>query len=161
MTPVLMPQVGENLTTGVLLEWCKAEGEPLSRGDVIAVVESEKAAFEVVAEEDGVLLRQDVAAGEPARVLEPIAWIGEPGEDPDAAPAAAGAAVRGGRSGAGCRRAALARPPRRPRRLRGHAPSRLQPLAPLPRSPHQPCGGRHPSTHRRQGPPRHPRAPRR
>ena len=32
MTPVLMPQVGENLTTGVLLEWCKAEGEPLSRG---------------------------------------------------------------------------------------------------------------------------------
>ena len=85
MTPVLMPQVGENLTTGVLLEWCKAEGEPLSRGDVIAVVESEKAAFEVVAEEDGVLLRQDVAAGEPARVLEPIAWIGKPGEDPDAA----------------------------------------------------------------------------
>ncbi len=90
MTPVLMPQVGENLTTGVLLEWCKAEGEPLSRGDVIALVESEKAAFEVVAEEDGVLLRRDVAAGEPARVLEPIAWIGEPGEDPDAAPAAAG-----------------------------------------------------------------------
>ena len=90
MTPVLMPQVGENLTTGVLLEWCKAEGEPLSRGDVIAVVESEKAAFEVVAEEDGVLLRRDVAAGEPARVLEPIAWIGEPGEDPDAAPAAPG-----------------------------------------------------------------------
>ena len=90
MTPVLMPQVGENLTTGVLLEWCKAEGEPLSRGDVIAVVESEKAAFEVVAEEDGVLLRRDVAAGEPARVLEPIAWIGEPGEHPDAAPAAPG-----------------------------------------------------------------------
>ena len=90
MTPVLMPQVGENLTTGVLLEWCKAEGEPLSRGDVIAVVESEKAAFEVVAEEDGVLLRQDVAAGEPARVLEPIAWIGEPGEDPNEAPPAPG-----------------------------------------------------------------------
>ncbi|MCY3735654.1 MAG: dihydrolipoamide acetyltransferase family protein [Gemmatimonadaceae bacterium] len=80
-----MPQVGENLTTGVVLEWCKAEGESVSRGDVIATVESEKAAFEVVAEEDGVLLRQDVAAGEEARVLEPIAWIGEPGEDPDEA----------------------------------------------------------------------------
>ena len=80
-----MPQVGENLTTGVVLEWCKAEGEAVSRGDVIATVESEKAAFEVVAEEDGVLLRQDVAAGEEARVLEPIAWIGEPGEDPDEA----------------------------------------------------------------------------
>ncbi len=80
-----MPQVGENLTTGVVLEWCKAEGESVSRGDVIATVESEKAAFEIVAEEDGVLLRQDVAAGEEARVLEPIAWIGQPGEDPDQA----------------------------------------------------------------------------
>lgn len=78
-----MPQVGENLTTGVVLEWCKAEGEAVSRGEVIATVESEKAAFEVVAEEDGVLLRQEVEAGGQARVLEPIAWIGEPGEDPD------------------------------------------------------------------------------
>ena len=77
-----MPQVGENLTTGVVLEWCKAEGEAVARGDVIAMVESEKAAFEVAAEEDGVLLRQDVAAGDQARVLEPIAWIGAPGEDP-------------------------------------------------------------------------------
>ncbi len=87
-----MPQVGENLTTGVVLEWCKTEGEAVSRGEVVATVESEKAAFEVAAEEDGVLLRQDVAAGEQARVLEPIAWIGEPGEDPDQAgsvPAAA------------------------------------------------------------------------
>ena len=84
-----MPQVGENLTTGVLLEWCKAEGEAVSRGDVVAVVESEKAAFEVVADEDGVLLRQDLAAGDQARVLEPIAWIGAPGEDPDDAGSAA------------------------------------------------------------------------
>ena len=78
-----MPQVGENLTTGVVLEWCKAEGEGVSRGEVIATVESEKAAFEVVAEEDGVLLRQEVEAGGQARVLEPIAWIGEPGEQLD------------------------------------------------------------------------------
>lgn len=84
-----MPQVGENLTTGVLLEWCKAEGEAVARGDVVAVVESEKAAFEVVADEDGVLLRQDIAAGDQARVLEPIAWIGAPGEDPDDAETAA------------------------------------------------------------------------
>ena len=26
MTPVTMPQVGENLTSGVVLEWMKAEG---------------------------------------------------------------------------------------------------------------------------------------
>lgn len=75
-----MPQVGENLATGVVLEWCKAKGDPVARGDVLAVVESEKAAFEVVAEEDGVLLGVACAAGAEAEVLQPIAWIGQPGE---------------------------------------------------------------------------------
>ncbi|MDP6017569.1 MAG: dihydrolipoamide acetyltransferase family protein [Candidatus Latescibacteria bacterium] len=80
MIPVRMPQVGENLTTGVLLEWCKAEGDRVESGDVIAVVESEKAAFEVAAEGDGILLSIDCAAGDEARVLDAIAWIGEADE---------------------------------------------------------------------------------
>ena len=51
MTPVTMPQVGENLTSGVVLEWMKAEGESVARGEILAIVESEKAAFEVAADE--------------------------------------------------------------------------------------------------------------
>ena len=134
-----MPQVGENLTTGVVLEWCKAEGEAVSRGDVIAVVESEKAAFEVTAEEDGVLLRQDVAAGDQARVLEPIAWIGAPGEDPDQADTAAPPA-------GGSRRAAIPRvrrPPRRSgkRRRPGRRPSPAAESAPGPRAPEREAAG--------------------
>ena len=80
MISVCMPQVGENLTLGVVLEWLKDVGDPVARGDVIAIVESEKAAFEVTAERAGVLLRIDCPAGREAQVLKPIAWIGEPGE---------------------------------------------------------------------------------
>lgn len=90
MIPVRMPQVGENLTVGTLLEWCRAEGDPVARGDVVAIVESEKATFEVTAESAGVLLRIDCPAGREAQVLKPIAWIGEPGEavpaDPETGP---------------------------------------------------------------------------
>jgi pyruvate dehydrogenase E2 component (dihydrolipoamide acetyltransferase) len=80
MIPVRMPQVGENLTTGVVLEWCKSEGDDVARGEVVAIVESEKAAFEVTAESAGLLLRIDCHAEQQAQVLEPIAWIGAPGE---------------------------------------------------------------------------------
>ncbi|MEE3338735.1 MAG: biotin/lipoyl-containing protein, partial [Candidatus Latescibacterota bacterium] len=80
MTPVTMPQVGENLTSGVVLEWMKAEGESVARGEILAIVESEKAAFEVAAETDGVLLKVLVAAGQEADVLSVIACIGEEGE---------------------------------------------------------------------------------
>jgi len=80
MIAVRMPQVGENLTSGVLVEWCIAEGYRVARGDVLAIVESEKAAFEVTAEDAGILLRIDSPAGQEAQVLAPIAWIGEPGE---------------------------------------------------------------------------------
>ncbi len=66
MIAVRMPQVGENLTTGVLLEWSIVEGDRVQRGDVLAVVESEKAAFEVTAEGSGVLLRIDCPAGQQA-----------------------------------------------------------------------------------------------
>ncbi len=88
MIAVRMPQVGENLTTGILLEWSIVEGDRVQRGDVLAVVESEKAAFEVTAEGSGVLLRIDCPAGQQAQVLDAIAWIGEPGESIAATPIA-------------------------------------------------------------------------
>ena len=131
-----MPQVGENLTTGVVLEWCKAEGEAVSRGDVIAVVESEKAAFEVAAEEDGVLLRQDVAAGDQARVLEPIAWIGAPGEDPDEAGSAA--LPPGGEAAAGTPSAAS---PSSPARGSATGTEAAAESAPGPRAPEREAAG--------------------
>ena len=80
MIPVAMPQVGENLETGTIVEWLKGEGDPVARGEVVLTVESEKAVFEVEAQVDGVLLQIVHPAGAEVAVFEPLAFIGEAGE---------------------------------------------------------------------------------
>jgi pyruvate dehydrogenase E2 component (dihydrolipoamide acetyltransferase) len=80
MTPVVMPQVGENLTSGVVVEWLKNEGDVVARREVLAIVESEKAAFEVIASAGGTLLKILRPAGQQVDVLTTIACIGEAGE---------------------------------------------------------------------------------
>ena len=80
MTPVLMPQVGENLKTGIVVEWYKGEMDPVAKGEALLAVESEKAVFEVAAEESGVLLRILHGQGDEVAVLEPVAFIGRADE---------------------------------------------------------------------------------
>ena len=97
MTPILMPQVGENLTTGSIVEWLKSERDTVVRGEIILTVESEKAVFEVEAEVDGILARIVYRAGDEAEVLQPVGYIGQPGEALDAeapAPEASAAPMR-------------------------------------------------------------------
>jgi pyruvate dehydrogenase E2 component (dihydrolipoamide acetyltransferase) len=81
---VLMPQVGQDIETAVLVEWTVAVGDAVKPNDVIALVESDKATFEVEAMAEGVLLKQLLDQGEEGRVLEPIAYIGEPSEEIEA-----------------------------------------------------------------------------
>ncbi|SVD15154.1 uncharacterized protein METZ01_LOCUS368008, partial [marine metagenome] len=92
-----MPQVGENLRMGIVLEWLKAEGDPVTRGEAVAIVESEKAAFEVLAEADGVLLKILCDAGQEADILSVIACLGSEGETIDLD--ALAALARGAKSG--------------------------------------------------------------
>jgi pyruvate dehydrogenase E2 component (dihydrolipoamide acetyltransferase) len=75
----------------VLSMWRKAEGEPVSPGDVVFEIETEKSTMEVEAFHGGVLLRQVVAAGQTVPVNEICAWIGEPGEAVPETAAPAGA----------------------------------------------------------------------
>jgi len=94
-TPILMPQVGENLAAGTVLEWHVQVGDPVTRGQVVLSVESEKAVFEVQAEADGVLTEILVPAGEEGAVLEPVAYLrGQVDTVPTPAPAARTAAPR-------------------------------------------------------------------
>ena len=86
---VLMPQVGQDIDTAVLVEWTVAVGDAVKPNDVIALVESDKATFEVEAMAEGVLLRQLLAQGEEGKVLEPIAYVGQPGETIEAEAAGA------------------------------------------------------------------------
>jgi HAD superfamily hydrolase (TIGR01509 family) len=78
--PIIMPQVGQDIETGVIVEWHVKENDYVNKGDVVALVESDKATFEVEAYESGVLLKLLYEAGAEVKVLDPIAYVGEPGE---------------------------------------------------------------------------------
>jgi pyruvate dehydrogenase E2 component (dihydrolipoamide acetyltransferase) len=89
--PINMPVVGQDIETAVISEWHVKENDSVNKGDIIAVVDSDKASFEVEAFESGTILKLLFAEGDEARVLQPIAFIGKPGESisdndtPDAA----------------------------------------------------------------------------
>ena len=88
---ILMPQAGQDLEFGSVVEWKKQEGDPVAKGEVVCVIESEKVTLEIESPSDGVLLKIVVPAGQDARVLTPIGIVGQAGEKvaADAAPAQA------------------------------------------------------------------------
>src|SRR6476661_6961082 len=55
MIDIKVPTVGESISEVTLLKWTKKEGDYVERDEVIAELESEKATFEVNAEQAGVL----------------------------------------------------------------------------------------------------------
>ena len=79
-TKVLMEALSPTMEEGRLVEWKKAEGDPVAAGDVLAEVETDKAIMELVARAGGVLLKQSIPAGTTVPVASTIGWIGEPGE---------------------------------------------------------------------------------
>lgn len=90
--PILVPQVGQDLTEGQILEINVKLGDKVKKGDIVATVESEKAAFEVEAFEEGTVLKICYNPGDWGTVLEPLLWVGAEGEvvdGPAPAPAAA------------------------------------------------------------------------
>jgi pyruvate dehydrogenase E2 component (dihydrolipoamide acetyltransferase) len=81
ITKVVMPKLSEAMEAGRVLKWLKKEGEPVSGGEVIAEIETDKADIELEAFGTGVLRRIMIPAGERAAVGSLIAVIADPGED--------------------------------------------------------------------------------
>ncbi|MHC4712049.1 MAG: dihydrolipoamide acetyltransferase family protein, partial [Planctomycetota bacterium] len=81
MQRIIMPQVGQDIPSARIIEWCKNEGDPVEKGEVVLVVESDKASFEIEAEESGVLLKVLHEEDEEVEILKPLAYIGRPGEE--------------------------------------------------------------------------------
>ena len=79
-TTVLMPQMGYDMKEGTVVRWRKHEGEAVSRGEVIAEIETDKATVEMEAYSTGVLAKIVVEEGQMVPVGELIALITEPGE---------------------------------------------------------------------------------
>ena len=80
-TKVVMEALSPTMEEGRLVEWKKQEGEAVAVGDVLAEVETDKAVMELVARAGGTMLKHIVEAGATVPVSEPVAVIGEPGED--------------------------------------------------------------------------------
>jgi pyruvate dehydrogenase E2 component (dihydrolipoamide acetyltransferase) len=78
---VTMPQMGYDMTEGTINEWRVKEGDPVSRGDVIASIATDKADIDIEAYADGVLRRIVVQPGQTVPVGTVIAWIGEADEE--------------------------------------------------------------------------------
>ncbi len=101
-TAIKMPQVGQDIETAVILEWRVKEQDTVKKGDIVALVESDKATFEVESFVSGTVLKLLFKKGDTAPVLQPIAYVGEAGETvnrpaPQTAPSAADENVRSAR----------------------------------------------------------------
>jgi pyruvate dehydrogenase E2 component (dihydrolipoamide acetyltransferase) len=91
-TEVILPRLGQGMESGTIVRWLKAEGEPVTKGEPLFELDTDKVTQEVEAEAAGVLLKIAVAEGE-VPVGQTVAFIGAEGEDvPDAAAAAPAAA---------------------------------------------------------------------
>lgn len=77
-----MPSLGADMEDGTLVEWTVAEGDTVARGDVIAVVETQKGAIEVECFEAGVISEILIDVGQVAPVGAPLAMIGN-GDSPE------------------------------------------------------------------------------
>ncbi|MEI6801164.1 MAG: biotin/lipoyl-containing protein, partial [Pseudomonadota bacterium] len=77
---ILVPQVGQDLTEAKVVELHVKLGDRVKKGDLVAVVESEKASFEVEAFAEGTVISLPWAVGDTATVLEPLMHLGDPGE---------------------------------------------------------------------------------
>ncbi len=84
MIDIKVPTVGESISEVTLLKWVKKEGEYVDRDEVIAELESEKATFEVNAEQAGVL-KYNAAEGDTIKIGDVLATIDETAQKPEGA----------------------------------------------------------------------------
>jgi pyruvate dehydrogenase E2 component (dihydrolipoamide acetyltransferase) len=89
-----MPKLSPTMEEGVLTTWHKKEGDSVAVDDLLADVETDKATMEFRSFDAGTLLRLLVPAGATVRLGQPVAIMGQPGENVDALAAQAGGAVK-------------------------------------------------------------------
>ncbi len=80
-----MPKLGFDMAEGTLVEWSKKVGDSVAEGEVIAVIETDKANVEVTSFKAGVLRQILVEAGTVVPIGKPIAVIGAADEPIDLA----------------------------------------------------------------------------
>jgi pyruvate dehydrogenase E2 component (dihydrolipoamide acetyltransferase) len=87
MAEVIMPKMGDAMTEGRILAWRKRDGDRVSKGEVVAEIETDKVNVEIEAEASGVL-HIAVPEGQVVPVGQVIAYINGPPSDAREAPPA-------------------------------------------------------------------------
>ena len=90
---IAMPEMGESVTEGVVLEWHVAEGDAVKEGDTVIEVSTDKVDAEVPAPADGVIAKLLVQVDDEVKVGAPLAEMeaGVDGAERAAGPGAEGA----------------------------------------------------------------------
>jgi 2-oxoglutarate dehydrogenase E1 component len=85
---ITMPEMGESVTEGIVLEWHVAEGDTVSEGDTVVEVSTDKVDAEVPAPMDGVITKLVAQVDDEVPVGAPLAEMeAGTGEGPGAEPA--------------------------------------------------------------------------
>ena len=77
---ITMPKLGSSMVSGTVVSWKKKEGDPVSKGEPVVEIETDKITNEVESPIDGYLLKILATEGEEKDILEPLAIVGQPGE---------------------------------------------------------------------------------
>ncbi|MFF0498399.1 dihydrolipoamide acetyltransferase family protein [Nocardia aobensis] len=88
MSDITMPRLSDTMEDGVVATWLKQVGDTVTRGEVLAEIETDKALMELEAYDDGILERIIAAPGTRVPIGEPIAVLGD-GSGTAAAPSSA------------------------------------------------------------------------
>jgi pyruvate dehydrogenase E2 component (dihydrolipoamide acetyltransferase) len=76
-----MPQLGLTMEKGTILQWLRAEGETVQKGQPVVLIQTEKVEYEVEAPAAGMLLKVIAKAGVELPVGGLMGILGQPGED--------------------------------------------------------------------------------
>ncbi len=80
-TRIDMPQLGLTMEKGTILQWLKAEGERVEKGQPVVLIQTEKVEYEVEAPGAGTLLKILAKEGMELPVGGLMGVVGQPGED--------------------------------------------------------------------------------
>jgi len=80
---ITVPRLGLTMETATVTTWMKQEGDIVNKGEVICIIETDKASFDVEAPQSGVLVKVMAEEGSVLPVGEVLAVIAQTGESFD------------------------------------------------------------------------------
>ncbi|MCS6847534.1 MAG: dihydrolipoamide acetyltransferase family protein [Anaerolineae bacterium] len=84
-TEITMPQMGFDMTEGTIAAWLKKEGDPVTKGEPIAEIETDKTTIQIESFSNGILRKIIAQAGQRVPVGHVIGIIADPDEQLEAA----------------------------------------------------------------------------